>query len=301
LRLLHDLKEKALTGSQLVFLDLSNCVYIDPVACVMLTAEVERCNGIRPNRIVGRNSPSPLAQFVLGTMGFYRHLRWGSPPSLKPRHLLEIQTGGLPTEGETRNPGQQVYSVASLAQEVFGDEQFADNVHGALNEATDNVISWAYDPEFVEPAETLRRWWVAGVGNPEEHRATFFAYDQGAGIPKTAPKNLGERFKDALGVILAKARIVAAQTKDHHILEATINERRTRSGIEGRGKGLGRMIELIEGVDRGEIFIFSGAARYGFIRGADGEPIEGSSALPATFPGTLVVWSLTAAKVGGGS
>ena len=286
LEFIQRLRVLALSGRQPVLLDLATCTYIDPVSCLLLTAEVERCLLVKPGCLSGRDTPSPRAQFVLEAMGFYRHL--GLPPPLGRRfdNILQIQTGGLPREGETKNAGQQVYNVAKLAHTVFGDADFADYVHGALNEAADNVISWAYDEDLVDPATCLRRWWVAGVTNADERRGIFFAYDQGASIPRTAPRNLGE----ALAAVLAAAKILPAEAGDHDLLQATIKERRTRSGKSGRGKGLGRMLELIDRVETGQVWIYSGGAQYAYVRELGREPFEHSSALRYKFPGTLVVW-----------
>jgi hypothetical protein len=63
------------------------------------------------------------------------------------------------------------------------------------------------------------------------------------------------------------------------------------------------MLELIDGVETGQVWIYSGAARYAYIREAGQEPIEASSAMMYKFPGTLVVWVVKApeAASGGGS
>lgn len=291
---LNKIRMLALGGNRPVLVDLTRCTFISPPACLMLTAELQRCLIVRPNCLRGLDPQAAYPRWTLDALGYYRVLGLPSPRSVRNEGtVLQIQTGGVGDDGQgnERNPGQQTYQVAKIAREAFQDEVFADKVHVALNEAADNAIEWAYDPELVPPKHSTRRWWICGFRAEGEQRAFFFAYDQGASIPRTAPRTSGEKVDRALMPLLEKLGIRRTQAQDHHILEATIREQRTRSDRDERGKGLTRMIQLADHSHEGTVQILSGKARYFYSRALDDkEPVEFSTPLPYMIPGTLIVW-----------
>ncbi len=295
LRYLNRIHLLALGGKRRVLVDLSRCEFISPVACLMLTAELQRCLILRPHCINGVDPNNDIARWTLDALGFYRMLGMESPRRRKGavRDVFQIQSGGLDESVNNKNssPGKRTYQVARIAMQAFEDELFAERVHVALNEAADNAIEWAYDPSLINPARSTRRWWICGFKAQGESRAFFFAYDQGASIPRTAPITSGERVEPILQPLLAKLGLRRIDAQDSHILEATIKEQRTRSDREHRGKGLTRMIQLADLSHQGSISIHSGRARYFYGRELDDdEPMEFASALPYYFPGTLIIW-----------
>lgn len=293
---LNRIRLLALGGNRRVLVDLTRCKMISPPACLMLTAELQRCLILRPNCLRGLDPKAGYARWTLDALGYYRVLGMEPPRSIRSEGtVLQIQTGGIGGDGQgsEKNPGQQTYQVAKIAKEAFKDEVFADRVHVALNEAADNAIEWAYDPDLISPKQSTRRWWICGFRAEGEQRAFFFAYDQGASIPRTAPKTSGEKVDRALLPILEKLGIHRTEAQDNHILEATIREQRTRSDRDERGKGLTRMIQLADHSHDGTVQILSGRARYFYGRERDDiEPVEFSMPLPYMIPGTLIVWHI---------
>lgn len=287
----------ALGSTRRVVVDLSRCTAINPVACLMLTAELQRCLILRPRSVVGLDPQTPFAQFTLDALGFYRTLGMESPRGVANHGLvLQIQTGGLTDEGTAQgNAGQQIFQVAKIARQAFKDELFADRVHTALNEAADNSINWAYDEDLINPKQSTKRWWICGFRVAGQEKAFFFAYDQGVGIPRSAPKTSAERINRALLPLLSRLGLNPTEVQDHHILTATIDEQRTRSKLDERGKGLTRMIELVDAVQEGVVQIYSGQATYLYARTqGEADPVEFSSPLHYMFPGTLVAWHVSA-------
>ncbi len=287
----------ALGGNRRVVVDLSQCQSINPTACLMLTAELQRCLILRPGCVTGLDPENRFAQFTLDALGFYKTLGM-TPPRRTSSHglVLQIQSGGLDDKGDAiGNVGHQTFQVAKIARQAFKDEVFADRVHAALNEAADNSINWAYDDELINPKRSTRRWWICGFRVDGQEKAFFFAYDQGAGIPKTAPKTSRERINRALLPLLNRLGLRAEDAEDHHVLRATIDEQRTRSALEQRGKGLTRMIELVDVAGNGVVQILSGRAAYVYSRETEEDgPVEISGPLPYNVPGTLVMWSVLA-------
>lgn len=296
LRWLERIRTAALTGEKPAFVDLGRCEEISSIACLMLAAEIERCLRIKPGSVGGSDPKNKNARYLLSTFGFYRLLNIPDhefPQS--PTHVLQIRSGGAQPGAPTENAGALTFEVAELANQVFADEMFADQVHSALNEATDNILSHAYDDEVAladAPPCAPGRWWVAGIGSPKSKRAYFIALDHGATIPVTAPKKFGEGLRAGFNRIFHGSGITLSGALDHQILEATINEKRTRTRLHERGKGLNHMIGLAADSRAGSIWIYSGDARYGYAELEGEAPLEGAEPLGYTFPGTLVIWQV---------
>lgn len=275
--------------TQPVLLDLYEASFIDAVACVMLAAAIQRYRIVHAVQVDVRLPRNGSARFALRIFGVADDERVDDDFSEEVAGQVMKVTSGM--QGDP-SPGARTFEVARLAEGLVADERLADRVHAALNEAADNVLSWAYGANAaVNPTE---RWWVAGVLS--DGRATFIALDHGKGIPTTAPQSLGDALTGMLKMIQDKEwQQINLKPTDSHILLATIRQRRTVSGLEERGKGLNNMIALIDRFSSGFINIFSGDAVYGYRNPASkaGEK-EYCSPLGFDFPGTLIIWQLKA-------
>ena len=199
-----------------------------------------------------------------------------------PRQAIQIRSG----LGSDETIASDAHEVAELANDVFEDLNFAKRVHAALNEALGNVQMHAY-ADGMGVVALAGRWWIAGLVDHENHEAYFFALDHGVGIPATAPKSMGEALANRLASFLG-----ASSAKDHQILQAVVDERRTRTKKAQHGKGIASMISLIELAGEGEFRIFSGRGSYRleFAAGGETEPEAFAVPLGYTFPGTLIIW-----------
>jgi hypothetical protein len=274
---------------QPILLDLHEAAMIDAAACVMLAAAIQRCRLMRNLQMDVRMPRNGSARFALKVFGVADDARAGEEvPEEIGRQVMKVTSG---MKGDP-SPGARTFEVARLAEKLVADETLADRVHAALNEAADNVLSWAYGANAVP--NPVERWWVAGLLT--NRGATFIALDQGAGIPTTAPQNLGDALAGMLKMIQEKEWLqINLKPTDSQILLATIHQRRTVSGLEERGKGLNNMIALIDRFSSGFINIFSGDAVYGYRNpAAKGREKEHCIPLGFQFPGTLVIWQLNA-------
>lgn len=274
-----------------LLLDLYDANFIDAAACVLLAACLQRCRMRHGRTIEVRMPRNGSARLALQAFGVVKD------DNLDPDQLQQVKrwvmkvTSGM--KGDP-SPGQSTFEVARLAEELVADETLADRVHAALNEAADNVLSWAYGADATEPDPT-KRWWIAGILMKDS--ASFIALDQGAGIPTTAPQNFGDALTGMVKSMIAERewRQIKARPRDDQILLATIRQRRTLSRLEERGKGLNNMIALIDLFPSSFINIFSGDAVYGYHNGvANGGDKEYCSPLGFSFPGTLILWQLKA-------
>lgn len=288
---LSDFDAFARAGVEPVLLDLSDASHIDVAACVLLAAAMQRCrieHKLQIDVLMPRNG---LARFALAAFGVADDGRSNEGDLEEAAPQVMQVTSGM--KGDP-SPGARTFQVAKLAERLVADETLADRVHAALNEAADNVLSWAYGAHDGTPNPT-ERWWVAGMLTNQG--ATFIALDHGAGIPATAPQNFGDALTGMLKAMIKDKdwRTINAKPTDSQILRATIQQRRTVSGLEERGKGLTNMIALIDLFPAGFINIFSGNAIYTYRNPAakDGEK-EHCGPLGFQFPGTLIIWQLKA-------
>lgn len=273
-----------------VLIDLHETRVIDATACVMLAAAIQRCRIRRGLNVDLRMPRNGSARFPLKLFGVADDARAGDEVPVEIVQQVMKVTSGM--KGDP-SPGEKTFEVARLAEGLVADETLADRVHAALNEAADNVLSWAYGANASPvPAE---RWWVAGI--LANGSATFIALDHGAGIPTTAPQNLGDSLTGMIKSMMQEKgwRQINLKPTDSQILLATIHQRRTVSGLDERGKGLNNMIALIDRFSAGFINIFSGDAIYGYRNPAASESDkEYCNPLGFQFPGTLIVWQLAA-------
>jgi len=288
LQFLGRVRRGALLTQRGVFVDLSRCSRISPVVCLLLCAEIERCNALREHSVNGCDPASEDARQLLRAMGFHEQLGIAKGKRKDGSRLMAIRSGD-----QTADIPSMLEQVAEIAHQALGDRALANRVHGALNEAMLNVTMHAYDPEFLVLGQTLPgRWWVAGVADHRE--VIFLAYDQGVGIAATAPKTVGEGLMVVMDKMLATIGLGRADARDHHFIEAAIRARRTRTGMAQHGKGLTSMIQLVELAGGGAVQICShgGQYIYSLSRTPGSEPVEGSLPLEYKLPGTLIIWHL---------
>jgi hypothetical protein len=278
----------ALEPGRGAFVDLSDCTEITPVLCLILGAEMERCRGLKPKSVIGRDPRATEPRGLLRKMGFHRCLGIGGRRRAPADRVLEIRTGNLNSD-----VSKELEDVASVAERVFGDRALANRVHGAMNEAMLNVRMHAYHPDFYVPGTALEgQWWVCGFYSPEDGGVAFLAYDQGVGIPRTAPKTMGQEFIMALDEMLGTVGLQVVNAADHQIIGAAIKARLTRTKLPQHGKGLTSMIKLVDIAGEGSVMIVSGRGAYLYRREGSEEPMEETGPLTYGIPGTLVFWFL---------
>jgi len=290
LRFLARIREIALTAERGVYIDLKHCEHMSAVVALMLCAEIERCRSLRFGSVNGCDPDALSIRFMLRAMGFHRRLGIRRGKSIDSTQIVTIRSGGRDDD-----VARELQDVASVARRALKDPALANRIHGALNEAMLNVSMHAYDPAFFKQGSAPSgRWWVAGLADPEKNEVMFFAYDHGVGIARTAPRNVGDDLMTFLDQLLAKVGLMRADAQDHHVIEAAIKARKSRTGLPQHGKGLTSMIQLVDRVRCGTVWICSGAGQYLYSKpdNPSEEPVEGSTPLEYSVPGTLIIWRL---------
>ena len=297
-------------------LDMRECASIDAGGTLLLRAELERgalACGASYQLVWPKADVARFAVTFLGFRGEGAHdtiikgaVKEGeeeaneSNASDTNHQMTSLKiSSGAKGEGDT---GRLIFETARLAEQ-FGNPALANRVHAALNEAADNVLSWAYEDPACEVPVSARRWWTLGILEPGKP-AWFVALDHGMTIPGTARRRLGDEFQRALRELLRlrKGR-TDARSADADALRVTITLRRSQSGKGERGKGLTNMIGLIDQAGEGQIVIISGDAVFTYQRAPGAaEAEEVCAPLGWKFEGTMIIWRIadTAAASGGG-
>lgn len=273
---------------QKIFVDLSPCQSIDVGACVLLAAELHRCQSLAGDYLYGCDPAASEALNVLRGLGFHELLKIRNPaPAPRSEWIARIRAG----HGTDQEIPRVLDEIAELAMSAWGDEAFRNQILAALNEAMTNVIMHAY-PSEIQPNEyrVAGAWWAAGIVNPDTNEAWFFAFDQGVGLPKTALRNFDG--------ILERHGLNSDSPADHEIIAATILEAHTRTGLGQHGLGLPAMIRLIdEKAVGGSIAISSLRGEHMIVKNPTNPDarlrrVEFGRALDAEIPGTLIVWKV---------
>lgn len=169
-------------------------------------------------------------------------------------------------------------------------------LNGAMGEAILNVKNHAYlsDMKLKFPSPG-KRWWAVASITSLDKKLKIIVYDQGHGIGKTLPKTgilerLTSYFDSASSSIintsdLSELVLLKAVVKRALNLSSK-GPRRSRTGLNGRGKGLGDILKPIEMVPSSSIRIASGAAEVTYDKNSG---IKGCI-LPRHLGGTLVEW-----------
>lgn len=115
----------------------------------------------RPSQDLPRIPVDSNARWLIGAYGLHNRVQCDMKLNSRPSpYIMKIVSGGrTPGEEPRVNPGELTYRVATLAERVFKDDRFADQLHSALNEASDNVIGHAYE-ELDGVDAAAGRWWV---------------------------------------------------------------------------------------------------------------------------------------------
>jgi hypothetical protein len=270
--------------------DLRPCRTITPEACLLLTAELERCVRQRPQTQVWVRYPNLSAMSDdLDDFGFFSHLKMDQPVRFRPRRTDRQQKGAiLVRSGVKEEITLKLRDIASVTNALYADSAYAEAVEIALQEAMTNVMSHAFPGgDAQQPA----RWWFAGRTDEKRNEAVFYALDLGVGIPARAPTTMGNEITE----FWLRQSEQPPVMRDKHILEAAVKARRIE-GIEARNNnGLPAMIGLVETDSwSGSVQIDSGRAGYEFSKkvGQNGHPVctERCYGFRRPFPGTLVVW-----------
>jgi hypothetical protein len=268
--------------SRRTYAEFAEIESIEPGAGLVLAAEIHRYSQTRPGKIQVHDH-----QWNAGVRDYFVDAGLFELLSIDPH---DIEPRGSPGSRKTlryqsglKSNGNDVKALRQRLQDLAGQPVGGRIlVYNAIAEALKNV-EHAYPRWFRSwPYTSSRRWWTSGFWDPSSKTVGLQLYDQGAGIPRTLPRQT--QFRKLL-------KILDPERNDSGLIAAAMEYGRTSTGQSGRGKGLAEMADWIESSGSGFLRILSGRGEVTYKPGGAISKRE----YDATFDGTLVQWELSLA------
>jgi anti-sigma regulatory factor (Ser/Thr protein kinase) len=284
MRYLRSIYFTAIDRGRQCIVDLSRVKTIAVGPALALSAELQRCNELAPGRVQGVRPIDPVARHVLEQVGFFEVT---DNPDFTADHpvsaIMKMRTGLTADIQRTEHLDRFLRSMlpeGSLSEQIIG------RVKGAITEALLNVVDHAY-PDEVARGDICpsRRYWMCGVADAQRGTFAVMVYDLGVGIPATVPRSEARGVRSYVEQLGWNDR-----RSDAKLIEAAVKAPRSRTGVQGRGRGLPEMRRLIDRAGEGSLWITSGRGQYLYSKGA--APNEFGMLEPEALRGTLVAWQL---------
>ena len=256
-------------------------------ALLLVLAEIHRCRLVRGHSLVTGTYPNDVKlERMLTAMGFFDVLGVRKRVEVKrtyPMNYIKFSSGDRLKEHEARK----------LRTELLGDKiemqiKPRKRLQRAITEAMLNAIQHAYPKETLRSNPGRNRWWLGGTYNRKTKDLTVMFCDLGVGIPATVTRlYLIEHIRAALSLL------PGIKVDDGQMIAAAMALGRTRTGEQGRGKGLNDLRKFIDQAGGGELKIFSKKGSYTYFAGGK----ELSANYQYSIGGTLIRWRVPIANV----
>lgn len=175
--------------------------------------------------------------------------------------------------------GSLVGSTLAAYESLEGEK--SKLLYRGATEAMNNVVDHAYIEPRKDglPTPSKKSWWL--FCREDEMNAVVAVCDLGIGIPKSLPLVYPEEIVRALLARISSGAIPA----DSAMIEAAMQLSRTRTDVQGRGKGLPDARAIVDAVPGGRLYIFSNKGMLLYSNGSNFRKDFGRS-----IKGTVVVW-----------
>lgn len=287
---INTIRQRIFDYNEYVFLNFSKCSSISMEVCVVLAAEIERCNKKQENSITGNYPNSEEVYFFLNELGFFNLLKIKSNKTLIDNDpdidIVKLTSGTAILNKKTRNPENLMRGIKDLFTKPDSDQmidKYENKVFRALTEAMQNSVEHAYPDEFKEINKNtcVTRWWRAAFKNHKDNSIYIVLYDQGIGIPSTIHVN----WQDRIDAFLEK---FSKKPSDADKLSLAMERGRSRTKIHGRGQGSHDIQQLIRQGKNSILTIFSCRGQYVYDSSGD----HFSKDFNAKLNGSLLVWRI---------
>lgn len=281
------LRRRALVQRRPVRLIFDHAKVIKASALLLLLAEMHRCRIVRGKHLVtGTYPPNEKLERMLCAMGFFDILNVRNRISVSqqyPMNYIKFASAQRLKEHQARQLRNDL-----LGEKISMSLMARKKLQTAITEAMLNAIQHAY-PEGARKSHPGRnRWWLTGTYNRKTKNLIITFCDLGVGIPATVTKlYLVEKIREIFSLL------PGIQISDGQMIMAAMKLGRTRTGREGRGKGLNDLRKFIDQANGGELKIFSKNGSYTYKAGGD----ESYQNYHQSLGGTLIKWSVPIANV----
>ncbi|CAN5874579.1 hypothetical protein BH11PSE12_BH11PSE12_20750 [soil metagenome] len=190
------------------------------------------------------------ASQVLKQIGLYKLLKKRVPIKIFAHDVIKwCAATGMGAEGSKFEPILGAYDgkiTKSLSTGLF------NNITEAMTNTGQHAFIKSRDDGIPDGHEIVQRWWM--FSQERDGYLTVAFCDLGAGIPNTLNikyPTIVQNLKQAVGL----------KIKDSNYLSEAIKLGNSRTGKSFRGKGLYRMVRLIEQMEGGQLLIYSNSGR----------------------------------------
>lgn len=262
-----------------IVLDFSGVRQFYPTGAVLLVAEVHRSldDGQRQYRVQATRPRSSREDQVLKQIGIYDLLQIPCPESADDETVRHWrQATGVLSEGEKGG------SILESYQGQLPDG-ITKGLYAGIAEAMTNTVHHAY---LGEEGEKLRfgigkRWWM--LSQEKDDLLTVVICDLGIGIPRSLPRSSTFSAES----VSELWRSLGLDRTDANAIKVALQLGRTRTGVEGRGKGLAEIVDAVNLSERGSVFISSNR---GVFTSQGGDVMATNSS--RSIHGTLIHWQV---------
>lgn len=247
---------------QSCFIDFKKVDTLMPDGTIHLLHQLDK----HPNLVLmGRASQSPIVKGMLSKLGIHQRMKL---PNFEYKHQFVDRWYCM--SGETADFGEEFVEIQDALQEVLMDEDSEFIVSTAISEAISNVVHHGYSK-----VEKYKKWLLfVGISN---ERCDIIISDLGQTIPKTAPKSLGEKFKETISFRWA-------DKSDADRIEYATSWRRSSTNDSHRGKGFDNIIQVREVRNDTIIHVLSRKGAW--------SSTSGKKSYSDAVDGTIVYWSI---------
>ncbi len=261
---------------------------IRPDALLVLLAYLHRARILYgADHVTGTYPTSPRIERAFEDTGFFSLLgvkpRPRAPRKSTSIHYIRFISGEtLATDASRR-----------LREALLGDEMELSmaarkKLYRAVSEAMLNVVQHAYPDSHNVDIRIRKKWWLVGSVDRGRDQLQIMFCDLGVGISNTLPKlYTWEKIRSAL------ALLPGVKPNDGEMIQAAMIIGRTKTGQQGRGRGLNDLRRFVELATSGELKIFSRAGVYTYQSGGN-ETVSNSL---HSLGGTLIKWTVPLSSV----
>lgn len=281
------LRRLAFTQRRKVRLIFERTKTLKASALLLLLAEIHRCRITRGRNLVTGTYPSnPRIERMLCAIGFFDILKVKNRISVKktyPMSYIKFASAKRLMEHQARKLRADL-----LGDKISMEVMARKKLQRAITEAMLNAIQHAYPDGSGKNNPARNRWWLTGTYNRKTKNLVITFCDLGVGIPATVTKlYMDEKIRALFSLI------PGIPVDDGQMIMAAMTLGRTRTGRQGRGKGLNDLRMFIDHAQGGELKIFSKRGSYSYSAGGE----EAYANYRQPLGGTLIKWSVPIANV----
>lgn len=275
------LRDFVVRKSRDVIIDFTRTERMFSDGTLLLKAELSRILRIIGNaaKIKCRPPENKKVSQVLQQVGIYDLLRYRSHVEPSDNDVICWRhSSGTGARGE-----EYERVLGALDEKISSRVQ--TGLYDGIVEAMTNANHHAYEMlrlDDLDHRDSKKEWWMFSQVK-DDHLSVSFC-DLGIGIPRSLP--LKKKW-----VWARLIQVFGGKPPDGSAIKAAVEESRSRTGLQHRGKGLRQLVAAIDRANEGHLLIYSNAGCYS-CRKSDKDRHEKDFNYKGSILGTLICWTL---------